>query len=92
MKAQSANNAIMNRVSKRLYNIHEAADYLGRSPWAVREMIYAGKLPHVRDGKRVLLDIHDMDKWIEKSRTCFTPEGDLTSYRPLVYYDNNETG
>jgi hypothetical protein len=32
-------------LNKRLYNIHEAAQYLGRSVWALREMYYHGKYP-----------------------------------------------
>jgi len=40
---------------KRLYNLKEAAVYLGRTVWAVRGMLWAGKMPYVRDGKRILL-------------------------------------
>lgn len=54
---------------KRLFTIDEAALYLGRSACALREMVWAGKIPVVRDGKRILLDIHDMDAWIERSKT-----------------------
>lgn len=57
------------RREKRLYSIPEAARYLGRSRWALREMIWAGKLPIVRDGRRILLDVGDMDDWIEKNKT-----------------------
>lgn len=60
-----------NQPIKRLYSIKEAAIYLGRSVWAVREMIWAGKLPYVKDGKRILLDIYDMDNWIEQNKTRF---------------------
>jgi len=60
------------RLVKRLYTIKEAALYLGRSECAVREMIWAGKLPYVKDGKSILLDIYDMDEWIEKNKTRFT--------------------
>ncbi len=56
---------------KRLYSIKEAALYLGRSEWGLREMIWAGKLPIVRDGRRILLDIIDMDKWIEQNKTGY---------------------
>ncbi|GAB4389920.1 MAG: hypothetical protein Kow0025_18440 [Thermodesulfovibrionales bacterium] len=54
---------------KRLFSLKEASVYLGRTVWAVREMLWAGKLPFVRDGKRILLDIRDMDRWIEASKT-----------------------
>jgi len=60
------------RLNKRLYSIKESAEYLGRTVWAVREMLWAGKLPYVKDGKRILLDIHDMDTWIDKNKTQFT--------------------
>jgi len=31
-------------------------------------MIYAGKIPYIRAGRRMLLDIYDMDSWIENNR------------------------
>ena len=59
------------RPAKRLYSIKEASVYLGRSVCAVREMIWAGKLPYIKDGRRILLDLYDMDEWIEKSKERF---------------------
>jgi excisionase family DNA binding protein len=59
------------RPQKRLYSIQDASVYLGRSVWAVREMIWAGKIPCVRDGKRILIDIQDMDSWIERNKTKY---------------------
>ena len=53
---------------KRLYTLPEAAFYLGRTVDALREMIWAGKLRVVRDGKRILLDIRDLDAWIERCK------------------------
>ncbi len=58
----------MRVIPKRLYSINEAAIYLGRSVWAVREMLWAGKLPHIKDGRRILLDIKDMDAWVKKNK------------------------
>jgi excisionase family DNA binding protein len=72
MKAQGITNPVSQAINKRLYSIKEASLYLGRSVWAVREMLWAGKLPYVKDGRRILLDIHDMNTWIEKSKTQFT--------------------
>jgi len=60
------------RVPKRLYSVEEAGVYLGRTTWAVREMIYAGKLPCVKDGRRVLLDIKDLDIWIDRNKMQVT--------------------
>ncbi len=56
-------------LTKRLYSIKDAALYLGRTVGAVREMLWAGKMPYVKDGKRILIDIHDMEAWIERSKT-----------------------
>jgi excisionase family DNA binding protein len=54
---------------KRLYDVEEAAIYLGRTVWAVREMMYRGKLPYVEDGRRKLFDVRDLDEWIERNKT-----------------------
>ena len=61
----------VDRPRKRLYSIPEAAIYLGRSPWAVRSMIWAGKLPAVKDGKRILVDVYDLDRWVEANRVSY---------------------
>jgi excisionase family DNA binding protein len=58
--------------AKRLYSIPEAAYYLGRTVDALREVIYAGKLPFVKDGRRVLLDVRDLDAYIERNKQQFT--------------------
>lgn len=72
MKAQRIQNPVSQKATKRLYSIADASIYLGRSIWAVREMLWAGKMPYIKDGKRILLDIRDMDTWIEKSKTSCT--------------------
>ena len=61
-----------NYIPKRLYNVDEASIYLGRTPNAIRQMIWDGKIPIVRDTKRILLDVKDMDAWIERSKEQFT--------------------
>jgi excisionase family DNA binding protein len=68
IKAQRIDNPQC-RIPKRLYSIKEGALYLGRSVWALREMLWAGKMPYVKDGKRILLDIQDMNEWIDRSKT-----------------------
>ena len=55
-------------VHKRLYSVAEAAMYLGRSEWAVRRLIWAGELPEVRTGRRVHVDLHDLDRFIERHK------------------------
>lgn len=55
-------------VSPRLLSIAQAARYLSVSTWTVREMIWRGDLPHVRCGRRILLDLRDLDTWIEREK------------------------
>ncbi len=57
------------KLSRRLYDIPTVADYLGTSPWTVREMIWRGDLPCVRIGRRQYLDIRDVDRFIEQTKT-----------------------
>lgn len=71
MKTQRITNPSQ-KLNKRLYSIPEAGQYLGRTVWSVREMIYAGKISYIRDGRRMLLDINDMDSWIEENRTRYS--------------------
>lgn len=56
------------KVSKRLYTIAEAAQYLGRSTWSVRRLIWSGEVPEVRVGRRIHLDIKDMEAFIERNK------------------------
>jgi len=59
---------------KRLYTIPEAADYLGRSVWSIRRLIWGAVLPSVRVQGRVHLDVADMDELIERSK-CLEETG-----------------
>jgi excisionase family DNA binding protein len=56
------------RVTKRLYSIEEAAQYLGRSEWGIRRLIWDGHLPHILHGRRIHLDLADMDTFIERNK------------------------
>lgn len=59
-----------NLLRKRLFSLPEAAIYLGRSDWSVRRLIWSGALPSVRAGRRVHVDVKDMDEFIEKHKVC----------------------
>jgi excisionase family DNA binding protein len=52
----------------RLLTVDQAAAYLGRSKEAIQHMTAARKLPVVRDGRRVFLDVRELDRWIELSK------------------------
>jgi excisionase family DNA binding protein len=65
-------------VSKRLYNVKEAGRYLGRSPWTIRRLIREGCLREVRQGRRVMLDIVDLEEFVEKYKREATDGHDLS--------------
>jgi excisionase family DNA binding protein len=56
------------KIIKRLYSVEEAAVYLGRSEWSVRRLLWNGLLPEVRIGRRVQVDIRDLDVFIEHNK------------------------
>jgi excisionase family DNA binding protein len=60
------------RPAKRLYDLKEASIYLGRSVCSLRELIWAGTLPCVKVGRRIHLDIYDMDAFIENQKISYT--------------------
>lgn len=70
MKAKGINNP-SEKMNKRLYTIKEAATYLGRPIWSIRELIWAGKIPFIQTGRIFYLDIYDIDKWIEQNKNRF---------------------
>ena len=53
---------------KRLLDVPEAAEYMGRTPEAFRQMIHRGKIPVVRIDRRVQIDRIDLDKLIDGSK------------------------
>ncbi|MCK4782539.1 MAG: helix-turn-helix domain-containing protein, partial [Desulfobacteraceae bacterium] len=54
---------------QRLYDLKQAAQYLGRPVWGVRELIWSGKLPVIQDGRKMYVDLYDMDRYIELEKT-----------------------
>jgi excisionase family DNA binding protein len=56
------------RVQPALFTVKEAAIYLGRSEQALQHLIFQKELQVVRVGRRVHLDRHDLDCWIEKNK------------------------
>jgi excisionase family DNA binding protein len=55
-------------LARRMLSIEEASKYLALSTWTVRRMIWTGHLPHVRRGRRILLDLRDLDTWIDREK------------------------
>src|SRR5439155_20023390 len=55
---------------QRLLSVHEAAVYLGLgSRYAIYRLISSGRLPAVRLGSRIRLDLRDLEAMIENAKT-----------------------
>jgi len=54
--------------NRRLFTIEQAAEYLALSKREIWSMIAAEDLPVVARGRRRMLDIRDLDSWIEISK------------------------
>jgi excisionase family DNA binding protein len=55
-------------LSPRLLTVPQAASYLSSSVWAVRSLAWSKEVPHVRIGRRVLFDLRDLDRYIERAK------------------------
>jgi excisionase family DNA binding protein len=53
---------------RRLLSAGEAAAYLGLSKREIYNMISNGQLVAVAHGRRKMLDIRDLEKWIEQNK------------------------
>lgn len=56
-------------IMPRLLSVEQAAEYLNRSPAAVRHLIATGKLKCVRMDGRVFLDVQDLDQAIDDAKS-----------------------
>jgi excisionase family DNA binding protein len=56
--------------NRRLIRLKAAAEYLSLSPWKIRSLIQAGRLPVVQDseGSPFLLDVRDLDGYVERNK------------------------
>jgi hypothetical protein len=64
---------ICNPLCKRLYTLKQGAEYLGRSVWGVRELIWSRVIPVVKQSgcRKIYLDIKDLDAFIEKNKAVY---------------------
>lgn len=53
---------------KRLLTIPEASVYLTLAPRTISDMLSKGELPAVGKGNRRMLDVEDLDQWIERHK------------------------
>ena len=61
--------AAQERNRGRLLDVRAAAEYIGRTPTALRHLIAKQAIPCVRRDGRVQLDHQDLDNWVELSKT-----------------------
>lgn len=55
--------------NRRLMTVEEAAAYLSLSEREIHNMIALKDLKCVRRGRRVMLDIRDINQWIEENKS-----------------------
>ncbi len=54
--------------AKRWLTIPEAATYISCVPYTIRSAIWAGELPYVKAGNRIIVDKADLDRWCESRK------------------------
>jgi len=52
----------------RLLGVTAAATYLGATVWAIRKLHWERTIPSIKIGQRLLFDINDLDKFIERQK------------------------
>ena len=53
-----------NTPEKRFVSLKEAAVYTSLSIWTLREACWNGAIPYFRVGRRILLDVDNVNAWI----------------------------
>lgn len=53
---------------RRLFTLEQAACYLSVSPWTVRDLQWAGRLPRVNLSRKLLFDRADLDALIDREK------------------------
>ena len=62
-----------NPLGKRLYTLKEAAQYMGRTVWGMRELVWAGEIPVVKGShaRKIYLDISDLENYINQNKSVY---------------------
>ena len=57
--------------NRRYVNINEVSEYMSIPVKSLYELASQGRIPSIKYGRRVLFDLHDIDKMMESmKRTC----------------------
>jgi excisionase family DNA binding protein len=55
-------------ITPRLLSVPLAAVYLSATNFFVEELCRSGEIPYLQNGKGRVIDIRDLDKWIDKQK------------------------
>jgi excisionase family DNA binding protein len=55
---------------RRLLSVKEAGTVLGLGEWRVRTLVWRMELPFVRIGRRIMIDIRDLENFILANKTA----------------------
>lgn len=60
-------------IQKRLFTLKEAAAYLGRSEWGMRDLVWKRELPVVKSagGRKIFFDVHDLEAYINRNKSAY---------------------
>ena len=62
-----------NVLAPRLLSQQAAAAYLGISYWTLRDLTFKGVVPHVKIGRRILVDRLDLDAYLDRAKIHHGP-------------------
>jgi hypothetical protein len=62
---------ISNPLRPRLLSMKDAAMYMGRTVWGMRELYWSKKIPMVQDGKKIYFDIEELNGYINRNKRYF---------------------
>lgn len=61
---------ISSRMDQRLLTLKQAAEYLGLTPWAMKERVWNGDIPVIRfpKGRKMYIDVQDIEGFIRANK------------------------
>ena len=65
--------SISNTITPRLLSVNDAASYISSTPWFVEELIRSGKIHTTTIANSRLIDIHDLDAWVDGQTGATNP-------------------
>ena len=65
--------SISSNTTPRLLSVNDAASYISSTPWFVEELIRTGKIRITTIANSRLIDIHDLDAWVDGQTGAANP-------------------